>query len=94
VHENKESIAFYAGGQRELSILTTALDAFIAAASKHLNWSIGLEAFQEAYEYATIVLPYLVVAPLYFAGEIEYGVVTQARKTPCRPRAWPNLSLV
>ena len=78
VQENKESIAFYNGGSRELSILARQMETFISWERKYLHWLVGLEAFQEAYSYATIVLPYLVVAPLYFAGEIEYGVVTQS----------------
>lgn len=78
VHENKESIAFYDGGSRELSLLTRFLDIFLAATAKSMHWNIGLASFQEAYSYATIVLPYLVVAPLYFAGEVPYGVVSQS----------------
>eukprot|EP00927_Polykrikos_kofoidii_P058049 TRINITY_DN5233_c0_g2_i1.p1 TRINITY_DN5233_c0_g2~~TRINITY_DN5233_c0_g2_i1.p1 ORF type:complete len:619 (+),score=92.50 TRINITY_DN5233_c0_g2_i1:268-2124(+) len=91
VYENKESIAFYSGDSRELSILSKFLDAFLTAARKHLQWNIGLASFQEAYSYATIVLPYLVVAPLYFAGEIEYGVVSQSSMAFSRIKEAMNL---
>ena len=34
--------------------------------------------FTEFLEDITIVFPYLVIAPLYFGGEIEYGIVSQS----------------
>jgi len=91
IHENRESIAFYDGGARENSMLSTQLETFISAARRQLYWSIGLEAFQEAYSYATIVLPYLVVAPLYFAGEVPYGVVSQSSMAFSRIKGAMNL---
>jgi hypothetical protein len=32
--------------------------------------------------YATILVPSLLTAPRYFRGEIEFGVISQARRTP------------
>ena len=37
-----------------------------------------LAIFQNAYEYTTLLVPALVIAPRYFAGEVEFGVVSQA----------------
>jgi len=91
VHENRESIAFYDGGARENSMLSARLETFISAVRRQLYWGIGLEAFQEAYSYATIVLPYLVVAPLYFAGEVPYGVVSQSSMAFSRIKGAMNL---
>ena len=38
----------------------------------------NLEFFTTGYRYLIQILPILVVAPLYFAGSIELGVVTQS----------------
>ena len=38
----------------------------------------NLEAFTVAYKYLIQILPVLVVSPLYFAGTIELGVITQS----------------
>jgi ABC-type uncharacterized transport system fused permease/ATPase subunit len=32
--------------------------------------------------YATILVPSLLTAPRYFRGEVEFGVISQARRTP------------
>jgi vitamin B12/bleomycin/antimicrobial peptide transport system ATP-binding/permease protein len=37
-----------------------------------------LDLFTNAYEFATFCLPYLIIAPLFFKGEVEFGVVTQS----------------
>ena len=78
IHEYRESIAFMQGGSFELKYVTSQFSKLMDLASTALKWSIGLSSFQEVFEYATIVLPYLVVAPLYFSGEVEYGVVSQS----------------
>ena len=41
-------------------------------------WNRHLDLFTNAYEFATFCLPYLIIAPLYFKGEVEFGVVTQS----------------
>jgi ABC-type uncharacterized transport system fused permease/ATPase subunit len=30
------------------------------------------------YNYLIVIIPSLVIAPLYFAGKVEFGVITQA----------------
>ena len=37
-----------------------------------------LELWTNVFSYATILIPSLLTAPRYFAGEIEFGMVTQA----------------
>ena len=36
-----------------------------------------LSLWQNAYGYATILIPSLLTAPRYFRGEIEFGVISQ-----------------
>ena len=38
----------------------------------------SLEMFTTSYDYLVYVIPYLVVAPLYFSGKIQLGSITQA----------------
>ena len=78
VHEHREEIAFLNGGKREYALLKTAFDSFLQSVYESMCWNVGLEAFTEVLEDITVVFPYLVIAPLYFGGEIEYGVVSQS----------------
>lgn len=39
-----------------------------------------LSMLTNAFSWLTIVLPYFVVAERYFAGEIEYGVISQVKQ--------------
>jgi putative ATP-binding cassette transporter len=40
------------------------------------NRNLGF--FTNSYNYLALVLPVLVVAPMYMRGQVEFGVVTQA----------------
>lgn len=40
--------------------------------------SRNLEFFQSGYRYVIQVLPAAVVAPMYFSGKIEFGVINQS----------------
>ena len=50
----------------------------IEAATAQIRKERDLSIFQNVYEYATVLVPALVIAPRYFAGEIEFGVISQA----------------
>ena len=78
VHEYRESVAFMRGGSFEYALVRRQFFSLMDLAARALRWSVALSSFQAVFEYATIVLPYLVIAPLYFAGEVEYGVVSQS----------------
>ena len=78
VRDNAESIAFYRGAKREhldlFNRLTEAVNnmRLIIIRNRHLGF------FTNSYNYLALILPVLVVAPLYMRGEVEFGVVTQA----------------
>ncbi|GAQ79029.1 ATP-binding cassette transporter [Klebsormidium nitens] len=78
VRENAESIAFYRGEERELHSVSAFVRRMIAVLRHRIVWSRHLSLFGNAYEYATLVIPSVIIAPRYFAGQIEFGVVTQA----------------
>ena len=41
-------------------------------------WQSLIDLFQYGYNYFTRVVPYVIVAPLYFAGKTDLGTITQA----------------
>ncbi len=78
VRENAESIAFYGGEEQEAAETTRRLNRLIDNQGG-LNRALrNLEFFTVGYRYLIQILPILVVAPLYFAGSIEIGVISQS----------------
>lgn len=78
VRDNAESIAFYRGEKREHLDLFNRLSAAVANMRLIIIRNRNLGFFTNSYNYLALVLPVLVVAPLYMAGKVEFGVVTQA----------------
>lgn len=77
VRENAESCAFYKADVREASIATGRLIDAVAASRSRIALQAQLSLFQNAYSYATILIPSLTMAPLYFAGQARFGDITQ-----------------
>lgn len=78
VRENAESIAFYKGEPRErMEVLRRFFTAFENKIALIL-WQRNLNFFTSFYENLIQVLPLSVVAPIYFTGSIEMGVVSQS----------------
>jgi ABC-type uncharacterized transport system fused permease/ATPase subunit len=78
VRENAESIAFYRGEERERNESEELLKRAVDNQAKLIVWQRNLELFTTGYRYLIQVLPGFVVAPLYFAGRIELGVINQS----------------
>mmetsp|Transcript_34064 Transcript_34064/g.105406 ORF Transcript_34064/g.105406 Transcript_34064/m.105406 type:complete len:644 (-) Transcript_34064:12-1943(-) len=78
LRENAESIAFYRGEAQEAAEVEARLDRAVENKREILGTQRNLEFFTTAYTYLVQILPVLVVSPLYFAGSIELGVVTQS----------------
>lgn len=78
VRDNAESIAFYRGEARERTDLGRRFRAVFRNFSQLIVWNRNLAVFTTGYNYAALIVPTLVVAPLYFRHEVEFGVVTQA----------------
>ncbi|EFN54030.1 hypothetical protein CHLNCDRAFT_31925, partial [Chlorella variabilis] len=78
VRENAESIAFYGGEDNEQRLLNSRLKAAIGNFLELLKASRNLSFFTSFYRFLIQVLPAAVVAPLYFRGEIEFGVINQS----------------
>jgi vitamin B12/bleomycin/antimicrobial peptide transport system ATP-binding/permease protein len=78
VRDNAESIAFYRGEERESKQVMDRFRDAIVNALELIRWHRNLNFFTTGYNYLVGILPTLVVAPLYFSGKVEFGVVTQA----------------
>lgn len=78
VRENAESIAFYGGEENELQLLLDRFRRAYQNLSELLLASRNLDFFTSGYRYLIQILPAAVVAPMYFAGKIEFGVINQS----------------
>jgi len=76
--ENAESIAFYRGEDLENKAIGTRLKLVIENSRELLGTQRNLEFFTNGYRFMIQLLPVTVVAPKYFAGEIELGVISQS----------------
>ncbi|MEM9157114.1 MAG: ABC transporter ATP-binding protein/permease [Cyanobacteria bacterium P01_F01_bin.33] len=78
VRDNAESIAFYRGEDLERRQVIARLAQAIRNFNLLLIWRALIDLFQYGYNYFTRIVPYLIVAPLYFSGETDFGTFTQA----------------
>lgn len=78
VRDNTESIAFYQGEKPEIDQITGRFRNVLKNFSLLIGWQRNLSFFTTAYSYLPVVLPFLVLFPLYFGGQIEYGDMVQA----------------
>ena len=78
VRNNVESIAFYRGEERERQTIRKRFFDAISNYNLLIGWSRNLGFVTTGYDYFVVIIPSLVIAPLYFAGQIEFGVISQA----------------
>ena len=78
VRDNAESIAFYRGEKREHRDLVHRFAEVVDNTLSIIGWNRNLAFFTTSYNYAALVVPTLVVAPMFMRGEVDFGVVTQA----------------
>ncbi|KAI7843346.1 hypothetical protein COHA_003043 [Chlorella ohadii] len=78
VRENAESIAFYGGEDNERRLLNSRLQGAVDNFLELLKASRNLQFFTSFYRFVIQILPAAVVAPLFFRGEIEFGVINQS----------------
>lgn len=77
VRDNAESIAFYRGEKREHLDLIRRLAAVVANMRTIIVWNRNLGFFRNSYTYLALVLPLLIVVPMYMSGRIAFGVIAQ-----------------
>ncbi len=77
VRDNAESIAFFRGEKREQRDLIGRFADVVNNTLLIIGWNRTLGFFTNGYNYVALIVPLLVVGPMFIHGRIEYGVVTQ-----------------
>jgi putative ATP-binding cassette transporter len=78
VRENAESIAFYRGEKSEHRDLVQRFAEVVSNTIRLIGWNRNLAFFTTSYSYIALIVPTLIVGPMFIRGEVEFGVVTQA----------------
>jgi len=78
LRNNAEAIAFFGGEPREHRALLQRLYAVMANFNLLIVWQRNVAFFTYAYDFLLPLVPYLSLAPSFFAGTIEFGKITQA----------------
>ncbi|MCH9713221.1 MAG: ABC transporter ATP-binding protein/permease [Cyanobacteria bacterium] len=78
IRDNAEAIAFYRGEQQESKEAERRLGGAIENYNRLIIWEALISVIQRSYDYFSRFLPWLVIAPIYFAREVDFGVFGQA----------------
>ena len=78
VRDNAESIAFYRGEEQESKEVNRRLDQAIVNYDRLIIWTAAINVVKRSYDYFSRFLPWLVIAPIYFLKEVDFGVFSQA----------------
>lgn len=92
LREQAESIAFYQGQGWEQRRLRDRFQRAVQNFNRFIRWQLGLDFFQNGYQYLTFILPSLFLAPQILSGELEVGALVQAQAA--FDRIWLSLSLI
>jgi putative ATP-binding cassette transporter len=78
IRDSAESIAFYGREMQEFTRTRQRLKSALSNLLQVINWNRNLQFFTTGYNYILTILPTIIVAPLFFDGQIEFGAVIQA----------------
>ncbi len=78
IRDNAESIAFYRGEEQESKEAQRRLGGAIKNYNRLIIWEALISVIQRSYDYFSRFLPWLVIAPIYFAKQVDFGVFGQA----------------
>jgi putative ATP-binding cassette transporter len=78
IRDNAESIAFYRGEAQEQREGERRLGGVIRNYNRLIIWEALISVIQRSYDYFSRFLPWLVIAPIYFAKQVDFGVFGQA----------------
>jgi len=78
IRDNAESIAFYRGEAQEGKEAQRRLGGAISNYNRLIVWEALISVIQRSYDYFSRFLPWLVIAPIYFAKQVDFGVFGQA----------------
>ncbi|MGV0106439.1 ATP-binding cassette domain-containing protein [Nostoc sp. DSM 114160] len=78
VRNHAESIAFFRGENQELNIIQRRFNNLFQNSESKINWERNKDIFNRGYRSVIQIFPYLIFAPVYIRGEIDFGQVSQA----------------
>jgi putative ATP-binding cassette transporter len=78
IRDNAEAIAFYQGEPVELDEAERRLGGAIRNFDRLIVWEAMISVIQRSYDYFSRFLPWLVIAPIYFSKQVDFGVFGQA----------------
>lgn len=78
IRDNAESIALFRSERNEAQHIERRFDHVISNAKAIIGTQRNLDFFTTFYNYLTWILPIIVIAPEYFAGNVDLGVVQQS----------------
>ncbi len=78
VRDNAESIAFFHGEKREKGDILRRFGDVLTNTVWVIGWNRNLGFFTNSYNYLALLIPALIVGPMYMRGAVEFGVVTQS----------------
>jgi vitamin B12/bleomycin/antimicrobial peptide transport system ATP-binding/permease protein len=78
LRKNVESIAFYQGEDQEGFQIRRRFAEAIKNFNALIGWQRNLGFLTTGYNYFVVIIPSMVIAPLFFAGKVKFGVITQA----------------
>jgi putative ATP-binding cassette transporter len=78
IRDNAESIAFYKGEAQESQEAQRRLGGAIQNFDRLIIWQALINMIQRSYDYLSRFLPWIVIAPIYFAKKVDFGVFSQA----------------
>jgi putative ATP-binding cassette transporter len=78
IRKNVESIAFYHSEEKESGALRMRFKEVLTTWSSLIGWTRNLGFIQTGADYFTVAIPFLILGPLVFSGEIPMGTVGRA----------------
>eukprot|EP00439_Symbiodinium_sp_Y106_P022551 s2544_g2.t2 len=79
IRNNAEAIAFYSGEDPEKKETKRRMGCVVKNYNYLIKWEVIISVLRRSYGYAGNFFPYLIMAPAYLRGEIEYGSFIQAK---------------
>ncbi|HAO12306.1 MAG TPA: ABC transporter [Planktothrix sp. UBA8407] len=78
VRNHAESIAFFQGENQELNIIYRRFNNLLKSSISKTDWEKNQDLFNRGYRSIIQIFPFIVFAPAYIRGEIDFGQVNQA----------------
>ena len=78
VRNHAESIAFFQGENQELNIIQRRFNNLLKNSASKIDWERNKDIFNRGYRSIIQIFPFLIFAPAYIRGEIDFGQVNQA----------------